>query len=57
LEVLRHVARGLLNQEIADKLFISAGTVKRHMSNIYQKLDVHNRTQAGERARTLKILA
>ena len=52
LEVLQHVARGLSNQEIADKLFLSAGTVKRHMSNIYQKLDVHSRTQALERART-----
>src|SRR6185503_10326624 len=37
LEVLQHVGRGLSNQEIADKLFLSAGTVKRHMSNIYQK--------------------
>lgn len=56
LEVLQHVSRGLSNQEIADKLFLSAGTVKRHMSNIYQKLDVHSRTQALERARTLKVL-
>jgi len=56
LEVLQHVARGLSNQEIADKLFLSAGTVKRHMSNIYQKLDVHSRTQALERARGLKVL-
>jgi LuxR family maltose regulon positive regulatory protein len=56
LEVLQHVGRGLSNQEIADKLFLSAGTVKRHMSNIYQKLDVHSRTQALERARSLKVL-
>lgn len=56
LEVLQHVARGLSNQEIAEKLFLSAGTVKRHMSNIYQKLDVHSRTQALERARTLQIM-
>ena len=56
LEVLQHVARGLSNQEIADKLFLSAGTVKPHMSNIYQKLDVHSRTQAIERARTLQIM-
>jgi LuxR family maltose regulon positive regulatory protein len=56
LEVLQHVARGLSNQEIADKLFLSAGTVKRNMSNIYQKLDVHSRTQALERARSLKVL-
>ena len=54
--MLQHVARGLSNQETADKLFLSAGTVKRHMSNIYQKLDVHSRTQALERARSLKVL-
>lgn len=56
VEVLQLVARGLSNQEIADKLFLSTGTVKRHMSNIYQKLDVHSRTQALERARSLKLL-
>ncbi|MBV9960152.1 MAG: winged helix-turn-helix transcriptional regulator, partial [Acidobacteria bacterium] len=56
LEVLRHVSQGLSNQDIADKLFLSAGTVKRHMSNIYQKLDVHSRTQAIERARTFKLM-
>lgn len=55
LEVLTLVAQGLSNQEIADKLFLSAGTVKRHMSNIYQKLDVHSRTQAIERARNLQL--
>ena len=56
LEVLQHVARGLSNQEIADKLSLSAGTVKHHMSNIYHKFDVHSRTQALERGRTLKVL-
>lgn len=55
LEVLGLVAQGLSNQAIADKLFLSAGTVKRHMSNIYQKLDVHSRTQAIERARNLQL--
>ena len=57
LEVLQHVAKGLSNQEIADKLFLSTGTVKRHMSNIYQKIDVHSRTQAVERARSMKLFA
>ncbi|MBV9960153.1 MAG: hypothetical protein JO360_17135 [Acidobacteria bacterium] len=56
LEVLQHVAQGRSNQDIADKLFLSAGTVKRHLSNIFQKLDVHSRTQAIERARNLKLL-
>jgi ATP/maltotriose-dependent transcriptional regulator MalT len=36
----------LSNQEIASKLFISITTVKRHISNIYAKLDVKTRTQA-----------
>lgn len=56
LEVIQLVSQGLSNHEIAGKLFISTGTVKRHVSNIYQKLDVHSRTQATERARNLKLL-
>jgi ATP/maltotriose-dependent transcriptional regulator MalT len=39
----------LSNQEIASKLFISITTVKRHISNIYSKLDVKTRTQAVSR--------
>jgi len=46
IEVLKLVEAGLSNQEIASKLFISITTVKRHISNIYAKLDVKTRTQA-----------
>lgn len=46
LEVLRYVARGLSNQEISDKLVISEGTVRIHVSNILSKLHLANRTQA-----------
>ena len=56
LEVLRLVADGLSNHEIADKLIIGLGTVKTHINNIFGKLDVKNRTQAVARARELNLL-
>jgi DNA-binding NarL/FixJ family response regulator len=46
VEVLRQVAAGLPNREIADQLFISEKTVARHLTNIFTKLDVESRTQA-----------
>jgi len=46
LEVLRLIAQGLDNQEIADKLVISEATVRTHVSNILGKLHVASRTQA-----------
>ena len=45
-EVLRLATDGLSNQEIADKLVISEGTVRFHFSNIFSKLQVNNRSQA-----------
>jgi DNA-binding CsgD family transcriptional regulator/pimeloyl-ACP methyl ester carboxylesterase len=45
-EVLRLIARGLSNQQIADELVISVRTVERHINHIYAKLGVHNRAQA-----------
>ena len=45
-EILQLLSTGLSNQEIADKLVIAEGTLKRHIANLYQKLGVHNRTQA-----------
>jgi LuxR family maltose regulon positive regulatory protein len=56
LEVLRLIAEGLSNREIARQLVLSLPTVKWHTSNIYGKLAVKNRTQAVAKARTLGIL-
>jgi NarL family two-component system response regulator LiaR len=56
LEVLDLIAAGLTNREIADRLFIATGTVKRHINNIYGKLQVHHRAEAIARARDLGLL-
>jgi len=56
LEILSHVRQGLNNKKIADGLFISPETVKKHTVNIYRKLDVHNRQQAVVKAYGLGLL-
>jgi LuxR family transcriptional regulator, maltose regulon positive regulatory protein len=50
LEVLQIIAVGASNEEIAERLVIAIGTVKRHVGNIFGKLTVSNRTQAVARA-------
>ena len=55
-EILRLIAAGMRNQEIADQLFISLATVKRHVANVYSKLGVTHRTEAVTRANELKLL-
>ena len=56
LEVLRLIADGLSNREIAEELIIAVTTAKKHVSNILGKLGVSNRTQAVARARELGLL-
>lgn len=56
LDVLRLLNDGLSNQQIAERLFVTVGTVKTHAHNIYAKLGVKRRTQAVARARELKLL-
>ena len=46
IEVLLLITDGMINKEIAKKLYISEKTVKNHISNIFKKLDVNDRTQA-----------
>jgi ATP/maltotriose-dependent transcriptional regulator MalT len=55
-EILRYIAAGLTNREIADTLVISPETVKKHTASIYSKLGVGNRTEAAVRARQLDVL-
>ncbi|MCL4561572.1 MAG: response regulator transcription factor [Chloroflexi bacterium] len=47
-EILKLIDQGLTNQEIANQLFVEVGTVKHHVHNILQKLDVSNRQDAAE---------
>lgn len=56
LEILQLIAAGLSNQKIGDQLFLTTGTIKWHISNIYSKLNVRKRTQAVARARDLRLL-
>jgi len=55
-EIMRLMQDGLTNQEIAGQLVISPHTVKRHASNIYDKLGVNGRLAAINRAKELNIL-
>ena len=45
IEILEHLSKGFRNQEIADKLFISRSTVKKHIENIYLKLQFKSRVE------------
>jgi LuxR family maltose regulon positive regulatory protein len=56
IEILMILAKGVSNNEIAKRLFISPETVKRHLSTIYRKLDVKNRHQAVISAKSIGIL-
>ena len=56
LEILSLLAQGFSNQEIAAKLFVSLSTVKTHIQNLFEKLDVKRRTQAVEKAKRLSLI-
>jgi predicted ATPase/DNA-binding NarL/FixJ family response regulator len=56
LEILRRLAQGLTNEEIANELVVAIGTIKSHNHSIFSKLGVNNRTSAVSRARQLQLL-
>ena len=56
LQVLRLIAQGLSNREIADQLVLALSTVKSHINNVYGKLGAKSRTQAVALARALGLL-
>jgi len=56
LEILGLLAHGHSNQEIAAKLFVSLSTVKTHIQNLFEKLDVKRRMQAVEKAKRLHLI-
>jgi len=56
IDTLKLIARGLSNQEIAEKLFISQNTVKTHLKNLFLKLDVDSRNKAVDKAKGLRII-
>jgi LuxR family maltose regulon positive regulatory protein len=56
LEVLRLLASGISNREIAAKLFVSLDTIKSHLKHIYGKLGVRSRTQAVTQAKELDLI-
>ena len=55
-EVLKDVALGLSNQEIAEKLFVSESTIKTHVSNLLAKLNAKRRTHAIQISKKLNII-
>jgi ATP/maltotriose-dependent transcriptional regulator MalT len=56
LSILKRLESGLSNKEIAEAIFVSEGTLKWHLHNVYGKLNVKNRGGAMARARSLGIL-
>lgn len=56
IEVLEQLSKGLKYNAIAENLFLSAGTIRKHVENIYFKLQVHNKLEAIHKARNNKLI-
>ena len=57
IEILSLLSKGLKNREIGDKIFLAQTTIKKHIYNIYQKLDVHSRIEVVTKAKELNIIS
>ncbi len=56
IEVLEQLGKGLKYNAIADNLFLSAGTIRKHVENIYAKLQVHNKLEAIQKAKNNNLI-
>lgn len=56
VEVLEQLSKGLKYQHIAENLFLSVGTIRKHVENIYNKLQVHNKLEAIQKAKNNKLI-
>lgn len=56
IEVLEQLSKGLKYNAIADNLFLSVGTIRKHIENIYTKLQVHNKLEAIQKAKNNNII-
>ncbi|MEY8870383.1 response regulator transcription factor [Flavobacteriaceae bacterium 144Ye] len=55
-EVLEHLSKGLNYVQIAENLILSTGTVRKHIENIYKKLQVHNKLEAVQKAKKNNLI-
>ena len=56
IEVLEQLSKGLKYNAIAENFFLSAGTIRKHVENIYAKLQVHNKLEAIQKAKSNKLI-
>lgn len=56
IQVLEHLSKGLKYKNIAENLFLSEGTIRKHVENIYTKLQVHNKLEAIQKAKNNKLI-
>jgi DNA-binding NarL/FixJ family response regulator len=56
VQVLEQLSKGLSYNVIADHLFLSTGTIRKHIENIYKKLQVHNKLEAIDKAKKNNII-